>query len=189
MEENCTSKQFRSERKYICHVPVTHFILLFQPYLFINWLLREKCSIWPLVLNKGADPQILGKGRESALSLACSKGYTDIVKMLLDCGVDVNEYDWNGGTPLLYAVHGNHVKCVKILLENGADPTIETDSGYNSMDLSVALGYRGGKYFRISSYLAKPYKLFTKDHSTSIYHPVFQKILSKTPFFWHKLLT
>lgn len=24
----------------------------------------------------------------------------------------------NGGTPLLYAVHGNHVKCVKILLGN-----------------------------------------------------------------------
>ncbi|RLW05210.1 hypothetical protein DV515_00005218 [Chloebia gouldiae] len=115
-----------------------------QLYQFISWLLREKCCIWPHVLNKGADPQILGKGRESALSLACSKGYTDIVKMLLDCGVDVNEYDWNGGTPLLYAVHGNHVKCVKILLESGADPTIETDAGYNSMDLAVALGYRSG---------------------------------------------
>lgn len=83
------------------------------------------------------------------MSLACSKGYTDIVKMLIDCGVDVNEYDWvrhdgvsdgikcknlglmseyrclsfcscpccqNGGAPLLYAVHGNHVRCVEILL-------------------------------------------------------------------------
>nr|XP_005998822.1 PREDICTED: ankyrin repeat family A protein 2 isoform X2 [Latimeria chalumnae] len=94
------------------------------------------------LLQNGADPHILAKGRENALSLACSKGYTDIVKMLLDCGVDVNEYDWNGGTPLLYAVHGNHVKCVKILLDNGADPTIETDSGYNAMDMAVALGYR-----------------------------------------------
>ncbi|XP_009986333.1 PREDICTED: ankyrin repeat family A protein 2 [Tauraco erythrolophus] len=99
-------------------------------------------AVVEFLLQNGADPQILGKGRESALSLACSKGYTDIVKMLLDCGVDVNEYDWNGGTPLLYAVHGNHVKCVKILLESGADPTIETDAGYNSMDLAVALGYR-----------------------------------------------
>ncbi|TKC48147.1 hypothetical protein EI555_010709, partial [Monodon monoceros] len=99
-------------------------------------------AVVEFLLQNGADPQLLGKGRESALSLACSKGYTDIVKMLLDCGVDVNEYDWNGGTPLLYAVHGNHVKCVKMLLENGADPTIETDSGYNSMDLAVALGYR-----------------------------------------------
>ncbi|XP_067171547.1 ankyrin repeat family A protein 2 isoform X1 [Apteryx mantelli] len=101
-------------------------------------------AVVEFLLQNGADPQILGKGRESALSLACSKGYTDIVKMLLDCGVDVNEYDWNGGTPLLYAVHGNHVKCVKILLESGADPTIETDAGYNSMDLAVALGYRSG---------------------------------------------
>lgn len=100
---------------------------------------------------QGADPNLLAKGRESALSLACSKGYTDIVKMLIDCGVDVNEYDWvrhdalqdginmtatevwcfniyrclsfcscpccqNGGAPLLYAVHGNHVRCVEILL-------------------------------------------------------------------------
>ncbi|XP_076217603.1 ankyrin repeat family A protein 2-like [Aptenodytes patagonicus] len=103
-------------------------------------------AVVEFLLQNGADPQILGKGCESALSLACSKGYTDIVKMLLDCGVDVNEYDWNGGTPLLYAVHGNHVKCVKILLESGADPTIETDAGYNSMDLSVALGYRSGEY-------------------------------------------
>lgn len=45
---------------------------------------------------QGADPNLLAKGRESALSLACSKGYTDIVKMLIDCGVDVNEYDWVG---------------------------------------------------------------------------------------------
>lgn len=44
--------------------------------------------------QQGADPNLLAKGRESALSLACSKGYTDILKMLIDCGVDVNEYDW-----------------------------------------------------------------------------------------------
>lgn len=43
---------------------------------------------------QGADPHLLAKGRESALSLACSKGYTDIVRMLIDCGADVNEYDW-----------------------------------------------------------------------------------------------
>uniref|UniRef100_A0A8C6CP94 Ankyrin repeat family A protein 2 n=1 Tax=Moschus moschiferus TaxID=68415 RepID=A0A8C6CP94_MOSMO len=111
-------------------------------------------AVVEFLLQNGADPQLLGKGQESALSLACSKGYTDIVKILLDCGVDVNEYDWNGGTPLLYAVHGNHVKCVKMLLENGADPTIETDSGYNSMDLAVSLGYRSVQQV-IESHLLK----------------------------------
>uniref|UniRef100_A0A8C7TIG1 Ankyrin repeat, family A (RFXANK-like), 2 n=1 Tax=Oncorhynchus mykiss TaxID=8022 RepID=A0A8C7TIG1_ONCMY len=85
------------------------------------------------LLQNGADPNLLAKGRESALSLACSKGYTDIVKMLIDCGVDVNEYDWNGGAPVLYAVHGNHVPCVEILL-------VESDSGFNAMDMAVANG-------------------------------------------------
>ncbi|XP_035888526.1 DNA-binding protein RFXANK isoform X4 [Phyllostomus discolor] len=50
--------------------------------------------------------------------------------------------EWNGGTPLLYAVRGNHVKCVEALLARGADLTTEADSGYTPMDLAVALGYR-----------------------------------------------
>lgn len=71
-----------------------------------QWNFEERCDLYEhyswlschhsflFLFYQGADPQILGKGRESALSLACSKGYTDIVKMLIDCGVDVNEYDW-----------------------------------------------------------------------------------------------
>nr|XP_045008157.1 DNA-binding protein RFXANK [Jaculus jaculus]XP_045008161.1 DNA-binding protein RFXANK [Jaculus jaculus] len=94
------------------------------------------------LLEWGADPHILAKERESALSLASMGGYTDIVGLLLECDVDINIYDWNGGTPLLYAVRGNHVKCVEVLLARGADLTTEADSGYTPMDLAVALGYR-----------------------------------------------
>lgn len=62
----------------------------------ISWLyyIRVSPRLSFIFLAQGADPNLLAKGRESALSLACSKGYTDIVKMLIDCGVDVNEYDW-----------------------------------------------------------------------------------------------
>lgn len=94
------------------------------------------------MLEWGADPHILAKERESALSLASTGGYTDIVGLLLERDVDINIYDWNGGTPLLYAVRGNHVKCVEALLARGADLTTEADSGYTPMDLAVALGYR-----------------------------------------------
>ncbi|XP_026160625.1 DNA-binding protein RFXANK isoform X6 [Mastacembelus armatus] len=56
----------------------------------------------------------------------------------------------NGGTPLLYAVRGNHIKCVEALLARGADMTIESDSGYSPMALAVALGHKkksaGGPY-------------------------------------------
>lgn len=96
------------------------------------------------LLDWGANPHILAKERESALSLASMGGYTDIVRLLLERDVDINTYDWNGGTPLLYAVRGNHVKCVEALLARGADLTTEADSGYTPMDLAVALGYRKG---------------------------------------------
>uniref|UniRef100_A0A8C8TVL6 Ankyrin repeat family A protein 2 n=1 Tax=Peromyscus maniculatus bairdii TaxID=230844 RepID=A0A8C8TVL6_PERMB len=100
---------------------------------------HRQIAVVQFLLQNGADPQLLGKGRESALSSACSQGYTDTVKMLLDCGVGVNEYDWNAGTTF----------CVKMLLENGADPTTERDPGYSSMDSAVALGCR--KYFAFVS--------------------------------------
>ncbi|MEE6517358.1 hypothetical protein FKM82_027527 [Ascaphus truei] len=68
------------------------------------------------LLELGADPHMLAKERESALSLASTGGYSDIVSLLLNKKVDINIYDWNGGTPLLYAVRGNYVKCVEVLL-------------------------------------------------------------------------
>ncbi|KAG6922774.1 regulatory factor X associated ankyrin containing protein, partial [Chelydra serpentina] len=46
------------------------------------------------LLDWGADPHVLAKERESALSLASTGGYTDIVIMLLERDVDINIYDW-----------------------------------------------------------------------------------------------
>ncbi|XP_069505222.1 DNA-binding protein RFXANK isoform X2 [Ambystoma mexicanum] len=94
------------------------------------------------LLEVGADPHALAMERESAVSLASSGGFTDIVVLLLEREVDINIYDWNGGTPLLYAVRGNHAKCVEALLARGADMTTEADSGYTPMDLAVALGHK-----------------------------------------------
>ncbi|XP_077573327.1 DNA-binding protein RFXANK isoform X1 [Stigmatopora nigra] len=114
-----------------------------QGYTPLMWAAAfgEK-TVVDLLLEKGADPKIVGKAQENALTLASSGGYVDIVEALLRRGVDVDTYDLNGGTPILYAVRGNHVKCVKVLLAKGADITIESDSGYSAMALAVALGYQ-----------------------------------------------
>ncbi|KAG7327551.1 hypothetical protein KOW79_009157 [Hemibagrus wyckioides] len=94
------------------------------------------------LLEKGADPKMFARERESPLSLASAGGYADIVDMILKHDVDVDSYDWNGGTPLLYAVRGNHMKCVQALLRHGADITFEADSGYSPVALAIALGYK-----------------------------------------------
>lgn len=43
---------------------------------------------------QGADPKTIARERESALTLASSGGYVDIVESLLRHGVDINTYDW-----------------------------------------------------------------------------------------------
>ncbi|AWP11167.1 putative DNA-binding protein RFXANK isoform 4 [Scophthalmus maximus] len=103
---------------------------------------RKQWWIFSWKRSEGADPKTIARERESALTLASSGGYVDIVESLLRHGVDINTYDWNGGTPLLYAVRGNHIKCVEALLAKGADMTIESDSGYSPMALAVALGHK-----------------------------------------------
>lgn len=74
---------------------INNTFLLFGEYIDMLYTHHFHLGV-PL---QGADPNLLAKGRESALSLACSKGYTDILKMLIDCGVDVNEYDWVKNVP------------------------------------------------------------------------------------------
>lgn len=65
------------------------------------------CSHHSLCFPQGADPHILAKERESALSLASTGGYTDIVGLLLERDVDINIYDWvRHNSPALGTLQG-----------------------------------------------------------------------------------
>ena len=59
-----------------------------------SWLCPNPSYHCPFFSLQGADPHILAKERESALSLASTGGYTDIVGLLLERDVDINIYDW-----------------------------------------------------------------------------------------------
>lgn len=67
-------------------------------------------------LADGADPSRL----EMALRYAAGYGQREIVKFLLDRGVNVDGHHGDGQTALFYATRGNHVEVVRLLLEHGA---------------------------------------------------------------------
>ena len=54
--------------------------------------------------------------------MACWYNHDDIVLELLRNGAEVDAYDQRGWTPLMISVYHNHVKIVKILIDNGANP-------------------------------------------------------------------
>lgn len=77
--------------------------------MWLPWGPHESkgCSYHSLCFPQGADPHILAKERESALSLASTGGYTDIVGLLLERDVDINIYDWvRHNLPALGALQG-----------------------------------------------------------------------------------
>lgn len=61
------------------------------------------------------------------LHRAAARGEHWKIKQYVNAGDAVNALDADGGTALLCAVEGGHIKCVEILLAAGADPsTYET---------------------------------------------------------------
>src|ERR1700752_1312195 len=67
-------------------------------------------------LVAGADPE----RREMALRYAARYGQLDVVRFLLDHGVNVNGPSGDGKTALYYAMLGEHADVVRLLLERGA---------------------------------------------------------------------
>lgn len=63
----------------------------------LHVILRQKLTILFItdgLCLQGADPKTIARERESALTMASSGGYVDIVESLLRYGVDINTYDW-----------------------------------------------------------------------------------------------
>jgi len=87
------------------------------------FLVEEGCS---LCLDTKQKKQLIPK-LSCRIHVAAKGGNKTALQLLLDMGADINErnsdYD---KTALLEAVYNNHLSCVKLLIERGADATIST---------------------------------------------------------------
>jgi ankyrin repeat protein len=113
---------------------------------------KEICQ---LLIEKGADIDAKNKNGKTPLDLAISRNRSEIAKLLIEkgaavsnihtaasvgniekvrsfveAGVDVNEIDDGGMTPLLRAVSRKHTKVAEFLVENGADVNTGDKGGY-----------------------------------------------------------
>lgn len=75
-------------------------------------------SLFKDMMNSDIKPDI------NMLKRACFYGHTEIVKLLLEAGVDPQgKHNW----PLRYASYQGYIDIVKLLLSYGADPCYEHD--------------------------------------------------------------
>ena len=85
-------------------------------------------------IDDGADVNVQDEYGLTALMQASNygKGYTEIVKLLLDHGADVNMTS-NGDTALMFASTNDHTEIVRILLDHGADINVQDKYGQTAL--------------------------------------------------------
>ncbi|MCB9920522.1 MAG: ankyrin repeat domain-containing protein [Planctomycetes bacterium] len=88
----------------------------------------------PLLLDAGADIDVIDECGYCPLVLAVEQGESDLVEYLLDRGAAVDNRDSSDKTALQRAVQCEEVSIVKLLLERGADPNIMDLDGYRALD-------------------------------------------------------
>jgi ankyrin repeat protein len=88
------------------------------------------------LLSRGADVNTLDPRypqlARPALMTAASLGYSEIVRLLLANGADVNARDAGGGTAFIWACNDGHIGCTRLLLVAGADPSLRNNGGYTA---------------------------------------------------------
>ncbi|MDH5691839.1 MAG: ankyrin repeat domain-containing protein [Gammaproteobacteria bacterium] len=77
---------------------------------------------------------------EKALLIVSGLGHVEIIKLLLDYGVDVNANGKNKRTPVMAAINFDHVGSVETLLKKGARTDAMDSDGITVMELAKDKG-------------------------------------------------
>ena len=73
----------------------------------------------------------------SALMIAISQRKTEIVKFLLESGVDANSSDSNGFTPLMLASFLNETEIINLLIRHNADVNAHSKNGFSALIYAI----------------------------------------------------
>ena len=76
----------------------------------------------------------------TSISEAVTSGDESILRRLLARGVDVNQANKGGQTPLILATVSGNVRLLRVLLDAGADPSIRDNTGLNAIDWAERKG-------------------------------------------------
>jgi ankyrin repeat protein len=83
----------------------------------------------------------LGWRRERGLFRAAEDGRLEVVRTLLEAGVDPNAACDRGFTAMMWAAARGHVEVIKALLEFGAERESRTQKGRTAVDIAIQEGH------------------------------------------------
>ena len=115
-------------------------------YLYATSEIGPDPALLELTLANGADLEAKDSYNGTGLIRAAHRGYAEIVRRLLDAGIDVDHVNRLGWTALLEAIilgdgGAAHVETVRALVEGGADIGIADSEGALPREHAERSGY------------------------------------------------
>ena len=103
----------------------------------------KQLEIAKLLVEKGADPFIIGPNKRQAIHWAAAAGSTGILKWLQSIGADLNLKDETDKTPLYLAATRGHNESVIFLLSQNVEIQTEGDGAFELLYFSTMFGIEG----------------------------------------------
>ena len=123
-------------------IAIIHALLLPKKEIMSAALRGDLAAVQELIA-KGADVDAKsdGAGRITALIGASQEGHSEIARLLLTNGADINVKDRNGETALMLASYYGHKKVVQVLLAKGAYVNANNERGETALMLASQKGH------------------------------------------------
>lgn len=105
----------------------------------VNATLMGELETVRRLLQTGTDPNVTYH-TNTALTYAARDGLTEIARLLIKYGANVNWIDGEGVTPLILASFKDYIEIVQLLLEHGADVSTRDQWGQTALDYALRRG-------------------------------------------------
>jgi len=149
------------------------------------------------LLKKGIDINIVDRNNDNALNWSAYFNFSNICQLLIDAGININEQDVYGMSPLITAAAEKNYETVKVLIDNNCDINLINTNGRNALHMiSKNISYNDTKARKILFILLDTdIDWFIKDNTKFIFLDYFKhnssiinEIKKKYPKKWRKYM-
>jgi ankyrin repeat protein len=106
--------------------------------------INNQLELAKVLIERGAD---VNKPGWTPLHYAATRGHRDMMRLLLENEAYIDSESANGTTPLMMAAYYASPLAVKLLLEEGADPTLVNSANSSALDMALSKDHQQSAFY------------------------------------------
>lgn len=106
--------------------------------------IHNQLELAKILIQRGAD---VNKPGWTPLHYAATRGHREMMRLLIENDAYIDSDSGNGTTPLMMAAYFASPLAVKLLLEEGADPTLVNTANVSALDMALSKDHQQSAFY------------------------------------------